>query len=149
VLLDHQHVAVAQTLSRMIRQHIDTHNIIGRSTDGQSGFIISYEPFVVVTPTIGFFTIPHYLEPVQEHYTPFPPELAIEVEDTSQVRALLNAGTRQVWVLYPHSQTIDIYDASGMHRLYTDDMLDGGDILPDFSVPVRAVFGHQIEQKSA
>lgn len=149
MLLNQKHVTVAQILSQLIRQHIDTHNIVGRSTDGQSGFIISYEPFVVVTPAIGFFTIPHYLEPIQEHYAPFPPELAIEVEDTSQVTALLNAGTRQVWVLYPHAQTIDVHDASGIHTLTADDLLDGGDILPDFSVPVQAVFGHQIEQKSA
>lgn len=133
-------IHTTEKLSQMIRQHILDYGIVGRSTDGDTGFIIFDDPFELVVPAIGFFTIPHYLEPVQEEISAFPPDLAIEVDDERNVWKLLRAGTKQVWVLHPVSQTVDVYSNDGVQTLYSDDCLDGGEALPAFRVPVCEIF---------
>jgi Uma2 family endonuclease len=94
---------------------------------------------------------------MQEETYPLSPDLAIKIVtsfDTAQmlhdeVMMYLQSGTRQVWVVYlqyfPMS-SVYIYRLSpdlDLHiRILTtnDDILDGGDVLPGFSVPFRAIF---------
>lgn len=75
------------------------------------------------------------------------PDLAVEVvspnEDVlKKTREYLSAGTTLVWAVYPHEQIVEVFRAESprWQTLTGDDTLDGGDILPDFSVPVRELF---------
>jgi Uma2 family endonuclease len=84
---------------------------------------------------------------------PFPgaPTLAVEVmspddkteEVLTHVRRYLEAGTEQVWVVYPKEQELHQYvrRLPEQVRVYRDeDMLDGGDLLPGFELKMQDVF---------
>ena len=78
------------------------------------------------------------------------PDLAIEVvspdEDIfKKAREYLDAGTRIVWAVYAEEKTVYVFqlDADGSVRSKPYDVnatLDGGDVLPDFRLPVSDIF---------
>jgi Uma2 family endonuclease len=68
-----------------------------------------------------------------------PNESAEEIQD--QVIDYLSAGTRMVLYLHPRSKTITVYRALDNIRVLTlNDALDGGDVLPGFSVTLKEIF---------
>lgn len=81
---------------------------------------------------------------------PFAPDLAVEIvspdEDIfKKAREYLAAGTRMVWAVYTDEQMVYVMrlDADGSIRSIPfgmDDTLDGGEVLPGFTLPVREVF---------
>ena len=83
---------------------------------------------------------------------PFAPDLAVEVASPSQdvadmaakARVYLNAGTRPMWVVWPHGAHIDVWrlsDRSGPSAtLGRGDVLDGEDVIPGFAHPVASIF---------
>jgi Uma2 family endonuclease len=78
------------------------------------------------------------------------PDLAVEVasegEDTfKKAQEYLSAGTRMVWIFYVLERSINVVTlkADGEYRvvqLTDEDTLDGGEVLPGFSLPVREIF---------
>ena len=77
------------------------------------------------------------------------PDLAVEVKSPSdsyrQMREkaayYLANGTKMVWLVYPEKRIIEVYRADGEIQILTeDDMLDGGDVLPGFSMSVSDIF---------
>lgn len=59
----------------------------------------------------------------------------------AKAQGYLEAGTRQVWVLWPRERSMTVYDADGGPReLGPEARLDGGDVLPGFSVRVGNLF---------
>ena len=80
----------------------------------------------------------------------FVPDLCVEViskndnyEDVdAKVDEYLERGVRLVWVINPRTRTIMVYTAGSDHlrRLTAQDTLTGGDVLPDFSVPIADLF---------
>jgi Uma2 family endonuclease len=76
------------------------------------------------------------------------PDLCIEIlspgdsysEVDAKVQHYLADGVKLVWVLDPRRRVINVYSAQHFVRLTLDDVLDGGDLLPNFSVPVRDIF---------
>ena len=62
-----------------------------------------------------------------------------------KVHLYLSAGTRLIWALSPESKKVDVYrlaDNGALHvqTLDVGDTLDGGDVLPGFSVTVQELF---------
>jgi Uma2 family endonuclease len=45
-----------------------------------------------------------------------------------------------VWVIYPGTRTALVYRGSHVQFIDTDDVLDGGDVLPGFSLPLADLF---------
>jgi Uma2 family endonuclease len=77
------------------------------------------------------------------------PDLAIEVLSPDhhrsrlleKVQAYLLYGTRLVWIIDPETKTVTAESPGTDPRvLGTDDVLDGGEVLPGFSVPVAEIF---------
>jgi len=76
------------------------------------------------------------------------PDLCVEVvsktdnyEDVDdKVVEYLRIGVRLVWVVKPRSQEIAVYSAEPTKWLTITDTLTGGDVLPDFSIPVADLF---------
>jgi Uma2 family endonuclease len=77
------------------------------------------------------------------------PDLAIEVLSKGNTRREMArkrkeyflAGTRLVWQVNPRKRTVDVYTAPDQSTTFTEsDTLDGGDVLPGFTLAVRAVF---------
>jgi len=79
----------------------------------------------------------------------FAPDLAVEVVSPSNSAADLQekvaeyfaAGSRQVWIVYPGTQQVMVYaGAMNVRLLGATDTLDGGDVMPGFSVQVSEIF---------
>ena len=82
-------------------------------------------------------------------FWPGAPDLAAEVvspgdtyaEVQDKIADWLNAGTRLVVVVNPSTQTVALYHSRHDIRiLTTDDVLDGGDVVPNWTLPVRDIF---------
>ena len=76
------------------------------------------------------------------------PDLVVEVVSpgdgpsyvADRVAMWLSHGVRLVWVVYPVARTVAAHTAAGPTLIYTeDDELDGGDVLPEFTCPVREI----------
>lgn len=68
-----------------------------------------------------------------------PSETASELED--KLRDYRAAGTRLVWVVDPATRTVSVRSASAPERwLAEDDTLDGGEVLPGFTLSVATLF---------
>jgi Uma2 family endonuclease len=87
--------------------------------------------------------------PRQSSYYPFAPDLAVEVVSPANSASALQAkiveyfekGARQVWIIYPTSRTLYLYTALKRVRILdANDTLEGGDLLPNFSLPIRELF---------
>jgi Uma2 family endonuclease len=81
------------------------------------------------------------------------PDLAVEVISPSETsrgvldktRTYLTGGGRLVWTVYPEDKIIDVHrladDGSLITKTLTEaDTLDGGEVLPGFTVGVKEVF---------
>jgi Uma2 family endonuclease len=87
--------------------------------------------------------------PLSDDYPdPVAPEWAVEVISPTDKPYEIRA-KRQIylqaeilyWELYPLSRTIDVYAPGQPPRTFgIHDMLDGGDVLPGFSLAVKALF---------
>lgn len=84
---------------------------------------------------------------------PYPgaPTLAVEVmspddkieEVLLRVRRYLNAGSEQVWLVFPRERELHQYFRESRAQVQVnqiDDALDGGTLLPDFTLRMRDVF---------
>jgi Uma2 family endonuclease len=77
------------------------------------------------------------------------PDLAVEVVSPSdrgsavlaKVVMWLDTGVKLVWLVDPEAETELVFAAGKAPRLLTaDDTLDGGEVLPEFTLPVREIF---------
>jgi Uma2 family endonuclease len=83
------------------------------------------------------------------------PDLAIEIispnDSYSDVRQkvqwYLQDGVRQVWVIDPKTKTVTIHEGNHGQELTDDQALDGGEILPGFSIHIAALFAKPGEKK--
>jgi Uma2 family endonuclease len=78
------------------------------------------------------------------------PALAIEVisptdlaeELTQKVKQYLAAGSKAVWVFYPKTREVQVFRANGESFVrHESEMLEESDVLPGFSLDLKAVFG--------
>ena len=78
------------------------------------------------------------------------PDLAVEVVSPSdtiaqvedKVAEWLEAGARMVWVVSPKLHTVTVYRSlTDIETLTEKDTLDGGDVVPGFSIAVAEIFG--------
>lgn len=79
----------------------------------------------------------------------FPPDLAVEVlsrgntriEIEKKLATFFDSGVRQVWIADPRRRIVSIYRTTEDCRELTDDeTLEGGDVLPGFTLSIREWF---------
>lgn len=76
------------------------------------------------------------------------PDIAIEIQSPDQSDKLMTDkaayylanGSRLVWLIYPKNKLGEVLTTDSRALLSIDDTLDGGDILPGFTLPVRELF---------
>ncbi|MBK9125285.1 MAG: Uma2 family endonuclease [Chloroflexi bacterium] len=143
--------AYASKIAVMIATLINVHvmqNDIAHVTGADGGYRVFGERYA---PDVGVVLKSRQTELDGEGYNRLPPDLAVEVEHpvttasaerlTVKVANYLSAGTT-VWVIYPERKAAVIYAPGRAVRvLHIDDSLDGGDVLPGLSIPLRTVFG--------
>jgi Uma2 family endonuclease len=82
-------------------------------------------------------------------YPRWAPDLIVEmfspferpVTAIGRIAMFLQAGTRLVWFIDPGNKTVMIFDPDFAPTMLREvDTLEGGDVLPGFSIPVAAIF---------
>ena len=123
---------------------------LGRLAGSDAGVILERDPDTVREPDIAFISAARL--PLTERVTSYYeiiPDIVVEVKSPSDSRREVNDKARMwrsygvplVWAAYPETRTIDVHRADGsITTLRENDVLDGGEILPGFSVPVREIF---------
>ncbi|MGH2562604.1 MAG: Uma2 family endonuclease [Thermomicrobiales bacterium] len=123
---------------------------LGRLYTSDTRFILSRDPYTVRMPDVAFVRADR-LPPEQERVGPMPlaPDLVVEVvspddryeEVTQKIELYQRAGVPLLWLVEPRRKTVTIYAAGHEPRSLTaTDTLDGGNVLPGFSLPVADVF---------
>lgn len=86
---------------------------------------------------------------VREGSVPQMPELAVEIKSpTDSIKRIrekahyyLANGAQVVWLVFPNKRYVEVYQLDGeMEVLVGDDLLDGSDVLPGFTMSVADVF---------
>jgi Uma2 family endonuclease len=86
------------------------------------------------------------------------PDLPVEViskhdtarEVLTKVRTYFEAGSRAVWLIYPNLEVIHVYSSFTQIRVLTRaDILDGGDVIPGFSLPLETLFQGEAAEEDA
>lgn len=124
---------------------------LGRITTGDTGFVLARNPDgrdTVRGIDLAFISAATSPAPLPRALLDFAPDLAVEVISPGnkaadihhKIRQLLAAGTKLVWIVYPDTQTVTVHRASGTITLEVGDTLSGGDVLPGFEMPLRALF---------
>jgi Uma2 family endonuclease len=119
----------------------------------------SYSPTWVTgsrTPDLSFYAgnrIARYMAENPNHGDqplPLVPDLVVEIisptdkifEVDEKVDAYLADGVRLIWLVNPKRRRVDVYSAGSTRPqlVERDDVLDGGDVLPGFTLPLAQVF---------
>lgn len=143
------HGMIVGNVTESIKQFVRQHNL-GIVAVGDPGHVLRRDPDLVRAPDISFVgseNIPASGFPERGFWEGWP-TLAIEVvspdDKASDVHAkvhqFLEAGTKQVWVLWPERQSMTVHDQDGARELRPEAHLEGGDVLPGFSVMVSDLF---------
>jgi Uma2 family endonuclease len=76
------------------------------------------------------------------------PDLAIEVQSPrDSLKSMLKKadfylenGSKMAWLIYPEKRLVEVFTLDDRYILKEEDLLEGGDVLPGFSIPVSALF---------
>lgn len=114
----------------------------------ETGFILFDDRATVRSPDAAFVRLDR-LPQRTKGFVPVAPDLAVEVlsptdrtpDALAKVTMYLQAGAHLVWLVDPDRLTITVFrpDAT-IEVLREGDTLDGGDVLPGFSIPVAEIF---------
>jgi Uma2 family endonuclease len=99
-------------------------------------------------PDVSFVSASRLTEPVPNDFGDIPPDVAVEVLSPSdrprlvldKVGEYLQAGVRLVWVIDPEAECAAVHRSlTDVSHVDLDGTLDGGDVLPGFSVSLRVL----------
>ena len=137
-------IAVKWTSFVLTEYEVDTG--YGQVITGEPGYRLESDPDTVRAPDVAWIA-PGRIPPGTQGYPNLAPDLVVEVLSPGQdlsdkARMWLSYGTREVWVTQPAAPVSVTRYRPGQPpvTLYEDDILDGGDLLPGFSVPVWRLF---------
>lgn len=144
-----EHGRIAMRVAWRLARHVETHGL-GSVYAAETGFRLASDPDTVRAPDAAFVSQAR-LDAVGSvaGYWPGAPDLAVEVvspgdryaEVAEKVAAWLAAGTQMVVVVEPPPRTVVVHRADGVTRtLREGDVLEGGEVVPGWKVPVAALF---------
>ena len=122
----------------------------GYALSNDSAVVTERDPDTVRGPDVCFYS--HARLPraeVAKGLPPVPPDLAVEVlsewntdrEMSRKRREYFDAGVRLVWMIDPTERTVHAYTATDHFTTHgVGDILDGGEVLPGFRLPIREWF---------
>ena len=125
---------------------------LGHLTGEAGGYMVSGERYA---PDVAYISFARQPELAKKGYNPNPPELAVEVVSPDdpernlriKVANYLAAGTL-VWLVRPDEKQIEVYaPGQPVKVLGIKDTLDGGNVLPGFSLKVSEVFAPMGQEK--
>ena len=99
-------------------------------------------------PDVAFTSFERALPLVKKGAVPQMPDLVIEIkspdDSTTKLREkalyYLKNGARLVWLVFPDRKQVEVYTENAVQTLSLGDILDGGDVLPGFSLALKDLF---------
>lgn len=130
-------------------QHVFAHGL-GEVLGAETGFLLARDPDLVRAPDVAFISRARVQAAGEvAGYWPGAPDLVVEVisandlytEVEEKVHTWLAHGTRMVIVANPRHRMVAVYrSATQVRRLTVEDTLDGEDVVPGWTLPVRELF---------
>jgi len=144
------HGVQAARIGSFLQVWVERHGA-GVVCGAETGFVLFRDPDTVRAPDAAFVSEERLAQVAdREPFFEGAPDLAVEVvspgdrapEVAAKVRDYLCAGSRQVWIIRPRERTLTVHrpGAAPLH-LGADATLEGGDVLPGFSLRVARIFG--------
>src|SRR5215212_5333517 len=125
-------------------------NDLGVVCGAETGFIVERDPDSVLGADAAFISHERLAKVENpDKFGPFAPDLAVEVmspgntarEMDEKAALYFGAGARAVWVFNPKKRTAAIYASpTDVRTLNEQDTLDGGEVLPGFSIELTKLF---------
>lgn len=121
---------------------------LGQVFPQDTGFKIGSDPDTVRGPDVAFVSEEQLDQVPEEGYAKLAPDLVVEVlspsdrpgEVLAKIGDWLAAGTRCAWLIDPRRREARVFRADGSVSVIGEDgVLDGEDVLPGFSCPLRAI----------
>ena len=143
-----EHSEVAAAVAHAFVSHVRPLRL-GRVSTSDAGVRLERDPDTVREPDVAYFsadTLP--LDVKVRGFYEVVPDLVVEIISpgdspsyvAERVAMWLSHGARLVWAVYPVARTVAAHPSEGPTLIYTeDDEIDGGDVLPEFSCPVRDI----------
>ena len=140
------HGEIGMRLTWRLAQHVESAGL-GVSYTSDTGFRLARDPDTVRCPDVSFVSKARYVR--TKGVVEGAPDLAIEIVSPSdrydevleKVDDYLDAGTRMVVVVHPPKRTATVYRSKNDYVVLSEsDVLDGGDVVPGWSVPLRLIF---------
>jgi Uma2 family endonuclease len=145
-----KNTAMAMEVGRHVGNFVKPRKL-GFVTGADGSYVLHKNfPDTVRIPDVGFISIARLPKLPDDSFIPIPPDLAIEVVSKSEsgddirekIEDYLEHGVRMIWIIYPRTRLVDVYTqehpAAVPHKL--NDILDGGDVLPGFTLAVKDIF---------
>ena len=136
---------IAMRIGSRLTVYLDEDDI-GYITGADGGYIMPNGD--VLIPDVAFISKARLVE-LPDREALIPPDLAVEVKSPTdrkpamrrKAKRYLEMGTRRVWLVFPDEQSVEVYvQDEDVKTVKIDGVLDGGDVLPGFSLPVREIF---------
>lgn len=145
----HEHGLVTMNIAGPLYDYAKKRNL-GNVYAAETGFLLEQNPDTVRAADVAFVRRERIEKagPVQGYWIGAP-DLAVEVVSPSdtvrrvegKVAEWLESGARKVWVVSPKLHTVTVYRSlTEIEVLTENDMLDGGDVVPGFQIPIAEVF---------
>jgi Uma2 family endonuclease len=143
-----QHGDVALELAFHVKAFVREHGL-GKVLAAETGFVLGRAPDTVRAPDVAFVRSDRVPAGRERRFAELAPDLVAEVtspadrvaEVNAKVGQWLDAGVRLVWVVDPETEVVVVHHPDGLARvLRGDDVLDGGDVLPGFRLPLPELF---------
>ncbi len=118
---------------------------LGYITGADGGYRVGEDRYI---PDVAYISKGRQPQPSQEAYNPQPPDLAVEVlSPTDDLHVLRRKVTNYlavgvtVWLVLPEERAVEVYvPGQPVQQLGAKDTLRGGELLPDFDLPVEDIF---------
>jgi Uma2 family endonuclease len=144
-----EHGAVAAEILLSLGYHVRAHGL-GRVFAAETGYRIGSDPDTVLAPDAAFVSRERIEQAaIGRGYRAGAPDLVAEVVSPSdsfadveaKVARWLAAGCRMVIVVNPARRAATVYRSRDDIALLTeDDVLEGGDVVPGWTLPLRDLF---------
>jgi Uma2 family endonuclease len=142
------HGRYASKIVTALENHVARQGL-GIVTTAEAGFQLSHDPDTVRAPDVAFVRADRIPSGGVKGFFQGAPDIVAEVvsptdranEVAAKVQEWLQAGCSMVWVVDPENQTVAVHRiCKEIAVLVTGDSLTGGDVLPEFFMPVAKVF---------
>jgi len=146
-----EHGDIASELNMRIRLFVKEQSL-GRVTAAETGYVLWENPAgknTVLAPDVGFMSKSRLSSTRSSKFVQGAPDLAVEVlsptdsypKTLKKVNLFLKYGTRIVWIVDPKDKTVAEHRPNTEPEIFdVSDTLNGGDVLPGFTLSVKDIF---------